>query len=71
MSARSMTRADNQAWTRGERLRHGEKIHCLYGHGQAWPEKCAELCRAGDVVCHRSGSACAVGMLAMTKVPVQ
>ena len=67
-STRTIKFADACSYTRGTRMAEGRRITCPHGHGATDNVRCAELCRAGDAICHRSGSACALGMLAMSKV---
>ena len=69
--SKTLWRADNNAWGTSERMRMGKGYQCVHGLGRTDYAKCAERCRAGNETCHRSGSACARGAFAMTKVPVQ
>lgn len=59
--------ADSAAYTRGVRMAEDKGRRCPYGHGPVTNAKCAGLCAANDPVCHRSGGACAIGMMAMRK----
>lgn len=68
MSASSMRRADNHAFAWAQRKKDGKTMSCIHGLGPTDDSKCAERCRAGNAICHRSGSACAIGALAMSKV---